>query len=180
MITKMKIILITLLTSLLSCCQEAKKDGLPTLNDKNAKKTILKKERDINMLRNYSHTYTPEKIDFSDNDTLNSFDLDYIFNSEQYRSQKKLKDDISNIFLLKLYLHHLKNHNQGFDLLSMRKKEAKYMIDYYLFSNNKDTTAEFINTAYPFTSLDGKDIGNKEIRDLVKEIQIEIGKSEER
>lgn len=168
----MKVFKILLLTLLISCQGTKKNEVQSTEVEKKHSQTAIK-ERDINMLNQYSHTYVPMKIDFSDNDTLNSFDLDYIFNSKKYEDKKELKDGISSIFLLKLYLHHIKDHNQGFDLLSMRKKEAKYLIDYFLKSNGKDSTEEFINTAYPYNVLKDKGVNNKEIEKIINDIKIE-------
>lgn len=134
---------------------------------------VITKERDILKFKNYVQNYSTDKIDLSQNDSLNEFDLNFIFNDDIYIEEKELKDYISNTILLKQYLFHLKKSNQGYDLMSMRKGQAKFIIDYFLKSNQLDTNIEFLNSGYPYEILSKKDKINMDIKNIIEEIEKE-------
>lgn len=135
--------------------------------------TVITKERDILILKKYAQNYSTDKIDLSQNDSLNEFDLDFIFNDDTYIEEKEFKDYISNTILLKQYLFHLKKSNQGYDLMSMRKGQVKFMIDYFLKSNELDTNVEFLNSGYPYEILNKKKDINSDIKNIIEEIEKE-------
>lgn len=137
---------------------KVKKDNITGLN------------RNINDLISFAYEYKPSAINLSKNEGLNSFDIDYIFNSAEYKDKKNDKDDITNIILLKQYLFHLKNSHQGFDLLSMRKGQAKNLIDYFLQQNNIQNQ-EFVNSGYPYILLSEKETDNTVINNVILEIE---------
>lgn len=82
------------------------------------------------------------------------------------------------MFLLKLYLFHLKKSHHGYDLLSMRKGQAQFIIDYFIKSNNIESGIEMLNSGYPYILLSkSKQRKGKEIQDLIKkikEVELEI------
>lgn len=134
---------------------------------------VITEERNILKLKDYAQNYNANKIDLSQNDSLNEFDLNFTFNDDIYIEEKELKDYISNTILLKQYLFHLKKSNQGYDLMSMRKGQAKFIIDYFLKSNQLDTNIEFLNSVYPYEILRKKDKINMDIKNIIEEIEKE-------
>lgn len=132
--------------------------------DNNLDKNIL----DLKKFADFK--YQPNEIDFSKNATLNEFDLEYIFTGEELKNQDSLRNEIANILLLKQYLFHLSNHNQGFDLLSMRKGQAKFVIDYFLSKHNIDMDAEMVNSGLPYEILKGDSIQSKQVQELCRKI----------
>lgn len=127
----------------------------------------------MSSLKNYARNYNANKIDLSQNDSLNHFDLKFIFNDDIYSEKKEIKDYISNTILLKQYLFHLKNSNQGYDLMSMKKGQAKFIIDYFFKSNKLDTNIEFLNSGYPYEILDKEENINIDIKHIIEEIKKE-------
>lgn len=133
--------------------------------------TVIILNRNVVDLKTYALRYEPKTIDFSVNDTLNAFDLKYIYSKYDKESIEQ-NDEITNILLLKLYLSHLKDYHQGYDLLSMRRGQAKYIIEYYFQSNGIDTTAEMYNTGSVYEIVKAKKNSitvNKLLRNIERE-----------
>jgi hypothetical protein len=126
--------------------------------------------KSIESLRQFAYKYEPSKIDFSANKQLDSFDINFILNSKDHSDHGTLKDDITNILLLKQYLFHLTKYKQGYDLLAMRKGQAKYIIDYFL-NNNNLKNQEFVNSGQPYIILKKKNIRNELIKELLLKIE---------
>ncbi|MHA3786609.1 hypothetical protein ACX0HA_00250 [Flavobacterium hauense] len=143
-----------------------------------SKDTIATLNRDINDLKAYALRYEPISIDFSENDTLNMFDLEYIY-SRRDKESIGHNDDIANIMLLKLYLSHLKKYHQGYDLISMRRGQAKYIIDYYVKLNGIDTTVEMYNTGHIYKTIKTKKNNSRLVVDYLKSIEPEQKKIED-
>ena len=147
---------------------------------KNKKANDVEKKQDIEQIKNKNIddlekkvlNYVPTDIDISRLDLLENFDIKYIFNNDEYSDNKKYK--ISSLILLKYYLYHLKNCNQGYDIKQMRNKNAKIVIDYFLDKNNVDLSKEFINSSVAFNILKkDKSITDKDILKIISEIKHE-------
>lgn len=143
-----KTIMYGLIYLLIGCTSNKKNEFKPILKYKTEKEYSQDKDTSLlfkdDKLKKFALTYESESIDVSKdiNDTLELFldgniHADYIIDSLY---------EISKIILLKSYLYHLKRANQGYDLYTMRKGKAKYLIDIYLNRNNIDTIGEFLNS----------------------------------
>lgn len=166
---KTKFLILLFVCFLISCqknnktVEKAKSEIMSSSKQENLIKDILKFDK-------YASSYEPNKIDFSDNKDLNNFDLNFIYNNDEYKNEEMLKQHITNVLLLKQYLFHLTNYNQGYNLLTMRNAQAKFIINYFLDSNKISSEKEFINSGYPYELLKDKKITDKEIAELIKAI----------
>lgn len=151
-------------------CKKNLEVKVPSHNTRTIQKQDLNKN--IYDLEKYSRHYQPSKIDFSDNKKLNAFDLRYIY-SKELDKEDSLRNEIADILLLKQYLFHLSNCNQGYDLLSMIKGQAKFIIDYFLTKHNLIIGLEMLNSGHPYTILKMNKNQSKEVNDLCKKIEIE-------
>lgn len=136
-----------------------------------SKGAVIILSRNVHDLKAYALDYKPTEIDFSENDTLNMFDLKYIY-SRRDKESIEYNNDIANIMLLKLYLSHLKNYHQGYDLISMRRGQVKYIIDYYFQTNKIDTISEMYNTGSVYEIVKAKKNSitvNKLLRNIERE-----------
>ncbi|QMU64853.1 MAG: hypothetical protein GKR88_11495 [Flavobacteriaceae bacterium] len=120
-----------------------------------------------------SKNYVPNQIDLSEIDFLENFNIASIFNDK--KNDKSKKDLIVNYLFLKQYLYHLKKANQGYNLYSMKKGKAKFLIEYFLQSNNIAEHSEgFINSAVAYNVLKkDKSITNSDILSLISKIEAE-------
>ncbi|GAB5475885.1 MAG: hypothetical protein Mars2KO_39840 [Maribacter sp.] len=167
---KEKIILIIVLT--LFACNEKN----TSKNEQHISKKSLteQKSKSLDSLLLGTKKYSPNVIDISKSEFLGGFDLEYIFRSDTYSSQKALKDEIVYTLLLKQYLFHLKRGNQGHDLKPMMKGNAEVLISYFLEKHNIDSSLEFINSGVAYNILKEKHDIDEDLRLLVKDIQIEV------
>lgn len=62
--------------------------------------------------------------------------------------QQKEYNNFLVIILLKLYYFHILQGNQGYDLISMKKKEAAILIDDFCSLARVDSNIEMLNSAY--------------------------------
>ncbi len=161
----MKYLIIAIMLMCFTACQNKASVDHP----KQVKDTQL--NRSLQNFQDFVYNYHPAEIDLSKNKGLSNFDIDYIFNSAQYKDQVAEKNNIAAIVLLKQYLFHLKNYHQGYDLLSMRKGQAKYLIDYFLKIEHIENK-EFVNSGEPYR-LGQKTQNNKYISSLIREIKRE-------
>ena len=157
--------LLILLTSLLASCVNN--------NEKIEKNKLLvdslKPERFI-------ASYFPSKIDIYKeiNDTLNTLNFSNYFS----KLNDLQKYELSKTLLLKTYLFHLKESNQGYDIKPMRKGAIKLIIDNFI-QNNKIDTSDFSNAQSRIDSGDIYEIEkikkqkNKINDSLIKQIAIE-------
>jgi len=138
------------------------------------------KEKNIDSLKSFAINFSLSKIDLNEHIELNKFDINFILNSNEYEKENILKDKVLNLILCKLYLYHIENYHQGYDLLSMRKNEAKYLIDYFMVSHKIDKNKiEFLNSARPYDLLGeikNEDLLDNKLKDVSSKIEFEIKK----
>lgn len=154
----MKHLLIALfLISAVGCQKQAAEESPQGIKD-----THL--NRSLQDFKRFADEYQPSEIDISKNESLSRFDVAYILESGEE------VDDIVYIILLKQYLFHLGKYHQGYDLLSMRKGQAKHLVNYFL-EQNHITGEEFVNSAMPYVIIKAQGSTNKLINDLLMRIE---------
>lgn len=99
-----------------------------------------------------SEKFNPNNIDFDESiksdqqlnhfiDSLKVYDTCFYENNE--------RNNFITILILKQYKFHLENYHQGYDLLSMDKNNAGYVIDKYLsILDKKKNDLEMLNSGY--------------------------------
>ena len=144
------------------------KNNIISTSDKVIDSVEIEKNKNVNDLYKYAIEYQPEHLNLEKdiNDTLNHYDLNYIF--EKGNPDSLLF--ICKVFLLKQYLYQIKTANQGFNLYIMRVGSAKIIIDYYLLANNLDTSRKSWTSSSPFIIEETKNNKNPFIRDLITQI----------
>lgn len=134
--------------------------------------STLQLSNNINELLLDTKEYKPSTVDLSKEEFLNDYDIESILEANDNSESKK--DLIVNLILLKQYLYHLRNSNQGYDLKSMMKNNAKPIIDYFLKRNEIDSSLEFINSAVAYNILKkDKSITNRDLMGLIVKIDNE-------
>lgn len=168
---KYKIVeLIGIVFFFLSCSSKNNdlKNNIISTSNKVIDSVEIGKNKNANDLYKYAIEYQPKHLSLEKdiNDTLNNYDLNYIFEKGDPDSLLF----ICKVFLLKQYLYQIKTANQGFNLYIMRVGSAKIIIDYYLLTNNLDTSRKSWTSSIPFTIEETKN--NKTfIRDLISQIK---------
>lgn len=164
-----KIVLLLCIVFLAGCQKEQKVEQ---------KQEKSKLNRDIIQLKYFASSYQPKEINISKNTDLQGFDMEYIFSDKSYLELKNLKDEIVTVILLKQYLYHISNAHQGYDLLQMRKGQAKYIIDYYIKAYKIEPNTEMLNSGYIYDQISStKKTYRSEITDLIAKIKIEEDKT---
>ncbi len=164
-----KYFFLIVIISFYSCKEESK--------EKQLSDTIIQVDQklndSVNDLLTKSKNYNPNHIDLSKAKFLENFNVISIFKNEKYSTEAKI--NIVNTILLKQYLYHLKKANQGYDLKSMRNGNAKIIIDYFLSTNNIDSSKEFINSAVAYDTLKNNESKqDEEINQLIRSINKEV------
>lgn len=88
------------------------------------------------------------------------------------------KDFVVNVILLKLYLYHLKRANQGYNLITMRNGNAKFIIDYFFKENSISTDEEFVNSAVAYNLMKKDTLNSAIINELMNSIESELTANE--
>lgn len=117
--------------------------------------------------------FQPNEIDLSRNQFLHDESLINFLSDELI--SKDDREYVVNVILLKLYLYHLQQANQGYNLLTMRNNEnAKAIIDYFFEQNSISINQEFVNSAVAYNLLKDKTIKDDIINELKKMIEAEL------
>ncbi len=152
---RMKKVLILILILFSSCESKNEKDTIKS-NDlnknvtfKETKSNVLSNEelkknsKDLEKILKSAYNYNPTSVTFRLDDSLNSYDLKYLF--QNTNSDIEIKDEISKILLLKLlkfqYERSQHSYNVYNDLGDCCSENAKSIIKHYLKRNNIDTVA---------------------------------------
>jgi hypothetical protein len=121
-------------------------------------------------LKKFALSFVPKSIDISTDikDSISFYCINKLYKPQTIDSLL----EISKILLLKLYLHHLQRANQGYDLYTMRRGEARKIIDLYLIKNNIDTIGEFLNSGIVW-EIEKNKINNSQVNKIISEIENE-------
>lgn len=162
--------LIILLVLTFFSCKEEKKEVISQKEES----IVVQKNKDLDSLLSVVDTFVPNKIDLSEYEFLDNFDIDFILKNQEFSKDKK--DKVVNVLLLKEYLFHLRNSNQGYDLKSMMKGNSESIINYFLENNGIDASQEFINSAVAFNILKEKNVIDKDVQNIIVDIGKEVNR----
>lgn len=159
-----------LLSITLLSCYPQEKEGITSTEAS----SLQLSHNGIYSLEKLAENYEPSTIDLSvemEKYLLNSDLIHEIHNSDE----DSVINRVMNLFLLKQYIYHLQNANQGYDLLRMRKGKAKIIIDQFIQANGIAVDSEFLNSAIPYILIKRSDLYANDtlMVELMKEIKLE-------
>lgn len=127
-----------------------------------------------NILIAYSLEFDPNNVNL-DSSLKQNIEIDSFLT----KTDKKCLDRQSNlnyficILLLKQYYFHFVNYHQGYDLLSMKTGNAKYVIESFQKLSKLNTNLEMLNSRYVIDYINATEIlkNDKSIMQLVNKIK---------